>query len=164
MKRCENQIICVVVGLVFSSALVCPSMVGGTGAATLRKIAMNEEANIRVLWTVSEFHIGRKAEWGSEEAKRMLFKPLDVNSSSIVFDGQRCDEVTFSREEVNTAEYLEKQFQITPEELNLVNTTLTVVKTNCMLPGFKEYIRLPDRKLIVSIKGVLFVLEPVVNY
>ena len=124
----------------------------------------NVGVTMRVLWTVSAYHIGKSAVWGKTEAHNMLFKPLDINTSSITFDGQTCHDVTFETEIVDAAKYLVERYQTTPQTFNFEEKTLKVIKTNCCLPGFSEYMRLMDRRLIVPINGVLFVFEPAVNY
>ena len=121
-------------------------------------------ASVRVLWTVSAYHIGKSAVWGKTEAQDMLFEPLDISTSSITFDGQTCQDVTFESEIVDAAKYLAEGYQTTPQTFGFEEKTLRVIKTNCFLPGFSEYMRLMDRRLIVPINGVLFVFEPAVNY
>ncbi|MCF8055923.1 MAG: hypothetical protein K9K37_04700 [Desulfocapsa sp.] len=119
---------------------------------------------MRVLWTVTAYHIGQNSTWGEAEARRMLFKPLDISSSTITFDGQTCQDVTFTSELVDFEQYFTERHKMIPQELRLENETMKVIKTNCLIPGFQEYMRLSDRRLIVSIEGVLFVFEPKVNY
>ena len=119
---------------------------------------------MRVLWTVSAYHIGKSAVWGKTEAESMLFKPLDINTSSITFDGQTCHDVIFKGEIVDATQYLAEKFQTTPQTFGFEEKTLEVIKTKCCLPGFSEYMRLMDKRLIVPINGVLFVFEPAVNY
>lgn len=55
-------------------------------------------------------------------------------------------------------------FQVDPEIFDYSNPTLKVIRTNCHLEGFLEYIRLADRRLLVQIKGTLFIFTPVMNY
>lgn len=119
---------------------------------------------MRVLWTISAYHIGRNATWGKTKAENMLFKPLDINRSSITFNGETCHDVIFKREIVNAQQYLGERYQATSQILNYNENTLEVIKTNCRLPGFSEYMRLRDRRLIVQINGVLFIFDPMVNY
>ena len=38
------------------------------------------------------------------------------------------------------------------------------MKTSCDLPGFAEYLRLKDRRLIIQVNGVFFYFTPVVDY
>ncbi len=118
----------------------------------------------RVLWTVSTYKIGFGGEWGENEARSLLFKPLDIRSSSITFNGQTCQGISFSSEPVDTNKYLAERYQATPQMLDILEETIQVIKTDCRLPGFSEYIRLMDRRLIVWIEGVFFVFEPTVNY
>ena len=120
--------------------------------------------SMRVLWTVSGYVRGRAAALGDEEAGALLFKPLDIDDSVIVFDGKTCKGVKFEKEQVNTAAYLKGRWDITPQALGLNDPQLQVVKTNCDLPGFKEYMQLNDRRLIVPINGVFFFFEPAVAY
>lgn len=119
---------------------------------------------MRVLWTVSTYKIGFGGEWGENEARSMLFKPLDIRSSSITFNGQTCQGISFTSEIVDTNKYLSERYQTTPQMLDISEETIKVIKTDCRLPGFSEYIRLMDRRLIVWIEGVFFVFEPAVNY
>ena len=120
--------------------------------------------SIRILWTVAGYKTHLEGEWGENEAREMLFKPLDVTPSSITFSGQTCREITFSRESADAASYLSQRWSIAPQTLEISTKTVTVIKTDCRIPGFSEYIQLPDRRLIIQIKGVFFFLEPFVNY
>ena len=119
---------------------------------------------MRVLWTVSEYRLGTNAIWGNEEARKLLFKPLDIDANSITFDGKKCSNVTFKKETVKVKEYLDNFFHTTPQTLGIADETVEVIKTNCNLPGFAEYLRLRDRRLVIQINGVFFYLEPAVNY
>jgi hypothetical protein len=120
--------------------------------------------SMRVLWTVSEYRPGTNAAWGDNEARKLLFKPLDITTTTITFDGKKCSNVTFKRDTVKTKEYLDKFFHITPQMLNIADETVEVIKTDCNLPGFAEYLRLRDRRLVININGVFFYLEPKVDY
>jgi hypothetical protein len=120
--------------------------------------------SMRVLWTVSGYVFGKNPSWGEQEAKAFLFKPLDIKENEIVFSGQVCKDVTFQKETVDAAEYLADVWQTTPRTLGLDEQKLQVIRTNCDIPGFQEYMRLRDRRLIVPIKGVFFFFEPAVNY
>jgi hypothetical protein len=114
----------------------------------------------RVLWTVSAYKICNGAGWGENEARSLLFKPLDIGSSYITFNGRTCQGISFTSETFATDRYLSARYQTTPEILGILDETIQVIKTNCQLPGFSEYIRLTDRRLIVWIQGVFFVFEP----
>jgi hypothetical protein len=119
--------------------------------------------SMRVLWTVSGYVMGKTSIWGENEARSLLFKPLDINETGIVFEGRACGGVTFKRETVNAVEYLNKVWHITPETLGIHENELQVFKTDCDLPGFQEYIRLRDNRLIVPINGVFFFFAPAVT-
>jgi hypothetical protein len=108
--------------------------------------------------------VGENAVWGEEEARKLLFKPLEIDSSKITFDGRTCHDVMFEKEMVSVKEYLDRVYQMTPQSLGIEGDEVEVVKTNCTLPGFAEYMRLRDRRLIIHLKGVFFYFEPGVNY
>jgi hypothetical protein len=127
-------------------------------------LAGSEGVSMRVLWTVSKYKIGEKADWGEQEARRLLFKPLDMDATRITFDGQTCLDVTFEKETVKVKEYLERVYRTTPRSLGIEGEVMEVIRTNCRLPGFGEYMRLRDRKLIIHLHGVFFYFEPAVNY
>jgi hypothetical protein len=118
---------------------------------------------MRVLWTVAAYKIGPGGEWGENEARSLLFKPLDIGSSHITFNGQSCRDILFTRRIVDTDTFLTERYQATPQLLGIADKTIQVITTDCQLPGFSEYIRLADRRLIVWIKGVFFFFEPKVN-
>lgn len=119
---------------------------------------------MRVLWTLSEYKVGDGAVWGEEEARKLLFKSLDIDATQITFNGQTCRDVIFQREKVNTKEYVDRAYNTIPRALGIEQETVEVVKTNCDLPGFAEYMRLKDRRLIIYLNGVFFYFEPTVNY
>jgi len=135
------------------------------GAETGRIVAASNPngpggVSMRVLWTVSGYVFGKNPAWGEREAKAFLFKPLDMNETGIIFNDQVCKGVTFQKEIVNTTEYLAEVWQITPQTLDIDEQKMQVIKTNCDIPGFRQYMRLSDRRLIVPINGVFFFFEP----
>lgn len=163
--------------LVISFALGC----GSSGNASLKEErfmpAKNEVvpspaagkagsagAVMRVLWTISKYQIGHNALWGEKEARSMLFKPLDITATTITFDGKTCQDVTFNKEVLNTTEYLASAFRATPQELGIADDVVEVVKTNCDLPGFNQYICLKDRRLVIHLNGVFFYFDPNLDY
>ena len=120
--------------------------------------------SMRVLWTISKYKVGEGGLWGEEEARKMLFKPLDMDATKITFDGQTCSNVVFDRRMVNAKEYLVNVYRTTPQALGIEEELIEVAKTNCNLPGFAEYMRLKDRRIVIHLNGVFFYFEPVVNY
>ena len=118
--------------------------------------------SMRVLWTVSGYVFGKVPAMQEEEAKALLFKPLDITETEIIFSNRVCKGVTFQRETVNAAQYLDAVWQVTPQTFGIDAQKMQVIKTNCDIPGFQEYMRLSDRRLIVPIKGVFFFFEPAV--
>ena len=120
--------------------------------------------SMRVLWTVAGYKAGAGAAWSEDEARKMLFKPLDITATSIAFDGKVCREVLFEKEKVTAETYLDRTFHMTPQDLGISNGIMELVKTSCDLPGFAEYLCLPDRRIIIHIHGIFFYLEPAVAY
>lgn len=122
-----------------------------------------EGISMRVLWTVSGYVFGKASAMDEQEAKALLFKPLDIKETEIIFNGGICKGVTFQKEIVDTAQYLATIWQITPETLGIDEQKIQVITTNCDIPGFHQYMRLSDRRLIVPINGVFFFFEPAVT-
>lgn len=117
---------------------------------------------LRVLWTISSFFLGEDAEWSEEEAQKMLFKSLDIDSSSITFDGKRCADLISRTDTVESAAYLSSKYNITPHIISYNHEMLQVVKTNCHIEGFSEYMRLRDRRIVISLHGVFYIFDPAV--
>ena len=117
---------------------------------------------MRVLWTVSGYVCGKASAMDEQEAKALLFKPLDIKETEIIFNSRVCKGVTFQKEMVNTALYLADVWQITPQALGIDEQKIQVITTNCDIPGFHQYMRLSNRRLIVPINGVFFFFEPAV--
>ena len=120
--------------------------------------------SMRVLWTVTKYTIGKDALWGEKEARTMLFKPLNITATSITFDGKTCHGIIFNKERQKAKEYLESVFHTKPQMLGIAEEEVGVVKTNCNLLGFSEYLYLKDRRILIYLNGVFFYLEPAVNY
>jgi hypothetical protein len=120
--------------------------------------------SIRVLWRVADYKVGKSAVRGKEEAQKLLFKPLDIGSTYITFDGKTCRDIVFNKTNVKAGKYLDQAYCTSPQALGIGEDALEVVKTNCDLPGFAEYMRLKDSRLVIHIDGVFFYFEPAVNY
>lgn len=141
------------------------SIVNHDGDASLDTISDKQPMiSMRALWTVSGYVIGEHPAWGDSEAKALLFKPLDIDKSQIVFDGQVCSKVAFEETIVDTVEYLDEVWHVNSQSLGITDAKIYVSKTDCNIPGFDEYIRLSDGRLIVKINGIFFFLEPSVQY
>ena len=130
----------------------------------LLPFAVEGEASMRVLWRISEFKVGESAVWGQEEARTLLFMPLDIDATTIMFNGKICRDVIFEKTMVNAEEYLHRAHHTTPRAIGIEQAVVEMVKTNCNLPGFGEYMRLKDRSLIIHLNGVFFYFQPAVNY
>jgi hypothetical protein len=127
-------------------------------------IAVRSGVSMRVLWRVSGYKVTENGLWGEEEARELLFKPLDIDANKITFDGKTCRDIISKKEMVNAKEYLDRVYHTTPQALSIEDEEVEVVKTNCDLPGFEEYMRLRDRRLIIHLNGVFFFFKPAVNY
>jgi hypothetical protein len=127
---------------------------------------VNEGDSIRVGWTVNEYKLGTDALLREEEAREFLFKPLDidVNTAKITFNGQTCRNVIFETQQIASKEYLEKTYHTTPQAIGVRHEILEVINTNCDIPGFRQYVRLNDSRLIIYIKGIFFFFQPNINY
>ena len=115
---------------------------------------------MRVLWTVSSYVLGKGSSWSEKEAKTLIFKPLDITETSIIFNDRTCTGIKFDRELVNSGEYFSRKALVTQQELGITEEKVQVIRTTCDIPGFQEYIRLHDSRLIVPMNGVFFFFEP----
>ena len=119
---------------------------------------------LRVLWTVSEYKILDKSKISEHEAVAFLSKPLDINETSITFDGNTCSNIFFQKNEVDSKDYFLSHFNIMPHEIGIKDPILQVVNTSCNLPGFSEYLRLPNRQIVIFKNGIFLFFSPWVNY
>lgn len=143
----------------FGTSMIAPNAEGQSSPP-----AVSSGVSMRVLWRISEYKVGNNAVWGDEEARKLLFKTLDIEEAKITFDGRICRDIIFKKEMINAKKYLDRVYSTTPLTLGIDNETVEVIKSNCELPGFAEYMRLKDRRLVIHINGVFFFFEPVVNY
>lgn len=117
----------------------------------------------RVLWTVSKYVLGKDFTGNEDDAKAMLFKELDIEDTQIIFGKDVCDAVSFDESTVKTADYLEEKWNETPEHLGIDSEEIKVIKTQCSLFGFQEYMRLDDGQLVVPYNGVFYFFEPAIS-
>jgi hypothetical protein len=160
--------------LITSFVFGCGSTMIASNAERNYTVSINERTSsrpmgrggvsMRALWTVSKYTIGKNALWGDKEARAMLFKPLDITATTITFDGKTCRGVIFKKETLKAKEYLDSAFHTDPQTLGIAEEVVEVMKTNCDLPGFAEYLRLKDRRLVIYLHGIFFYLEPAVHY
>lgn len=120
--------------------------------------------SIRVLWTINRYVILDKSKVSETEAQAFIFKPLDISEDSITFDGNTCSNVTFIEHDVNAKDYLLSNFHTEPQDIGIDDSSFKLVRTSCDLPGFSEYFRLHNRKIVVIRNGVFLFFSPRVNY
>lgn len=122
--------------------------------------------SMRVLWTINEYRLSPDALMSEAMARAYLFKPLDIDqeASQITFAGQACQDVVFQMREMSSTDYFKRAFHITPNAIGVPEEKVQVFNTNCNIPGFSEYVRLNDSRLIVSIQGVFFFFNPRVTF
>ena len=94
------------------------------------------------------------------------FAHIDLFSGgdSISYGGQSCKGVNFETTVVNAKRHLTTRYGVDPEFLSIGNDQLTVIKTDCDLPGMNEFMKLHNGRLLVFIEGVFIFLEPDVIY
>lgn len=89
---------------------------------------------------------------------------LFSGGDSISVGGRRCESVSFDISRIAARPYLAMRYGIEPELLSVSSNELIVIKTDCDLPGMREFMRLDARRLIVFIDGVFWLFEPDVLY
>ena len=151
-------------GLILLAIITGCGSVGSSKNSTGNTSDNPDGVSVSVKWTVSDYVFGKVSAWGKQDADALLFKSLDITETEINFDGRSCSDVNFAEETVKPEEYLITVWKITPQELSIDSPELQVIKTNCGIPGFNEYMRLGTGRLIVPIKGVFFFFDPLVAY
>ncbi len=151
-----------IISISFSSAELDRNSMKNTEPSSASDL--NKGVSMRILWTVAGFKIGKKAIWGEDEANKFLFKPLDIDDNRITFDGRTCSNIAFKKKIVSTKKYLSQTYRLTPQDIGIEDKFVEVIRTNCSLEGFKEYMRLKDRRLVIHINGVFLFFEPAVAY
>ena len=153
-----------------SSAIACLALAsvlwGGTDMTGTNsgKGFDSSSAGLKVLWTVLDYKRTDNATWTENEAKGMLFKPLYIDKTSITFGSDKCENIYFKIKEVKASEYLERIYKVDPQWLGITDDPVKLIQTNCDIPGFSEYIRLKDRRLVIFLNGIFFFLELNVVY
>jgi hypothetical protein len=98
----------------FGTTMFVTNAEGGSPALKIERLpsppAVGHGVSMRVLWTVAEYKVGGNAVWREEEAHKLLFKPLDITATTIMFDGKKCNNVMFNKEMVNAKEYIDRTF------------------------------------------------------
>ena len=117
----------------------------------------------RVLWRISKYVLGENFTGNEDDVKAMLAKELDIEDTKIIFGKDVCDAVSFDESTVKTADYLEEKWHETPEHLGIDFEEIKIIKTQCSLFGFQEYMRLGDGQLVVPYDGVFYFFEPAVS-
>jgi hypothetical protein len=136
---------------------------GAPAARTATPAGQAEAASMRPLWSVSGYHLGQGAGIPEQEARSQLFKALDLTQGEITFDGRRCRTGALQRRKVDPARFLPLAWRVTPEELGIAEREIEVVRTECALPGFREYLRLQGNRLVIRVEGVFYFFDPVWN-
>jgi len=129
-------------------------------------IALEEDrTNMRVLWTISDYVLSTNFAGQEADAKGMIFTPLDMTDTQIIFSDEMCIDTVFVEESVVLSEYLTNTWQETTLSLGIESEKEgTLIRTNCELFGFREYLRLIDGRLIVPYNNVFYFFEPNVIY
>jgi len=166
-----NRLMAIWYGFLFIiiNAIFC-SLVTHDGALAQSPLAPNQAKEssgetLKVLWSSSSFYLLEKdSPLKSAEIKKLLFKPLYIDSHSITFNGATCHDVVFQKKTVDSLSYMQERFQIAPEAIHYSQPALKVISTNCTLEGFSEYLHLFDLRVVIKRDGALLIFEPVLNY
>jgi hypothetical protein len=111
-------------------------------------------------WVASRYVIGQTAAMDSAQAAAIVSQPVEILAKEIQFQGQVCTNLVTQAETVKTMDYLAETWKATPEMLSIQQADLKVIKTNCDIPGFQEYMLLDGGKLMIGLDGVFFEFVP----
>jgi len=127
-------------------------------------IELEEDRNsMRVLWNIADYFKSDNFNGDEADAKARIFEPLDVTETQIIFSDKMCTDVVFVEESVFLSEFLPNYWDLTPQTLGVEDVNeATVVRTNCSLFGFSEFLRLSDGRLIVPFNDVFYLFNPTV--
>lgn len=125
---------------------------------------MMEANRLRPMWIIRDYKLTPHSQWEAKDAQQWLFKSVEITSEAIRFDGQTCLRPQLNAEPISRNDFIAWTGGITPEDLKAPAGKLELVNTGCNIDALDQYIRLPDRRLVIQSHKVLFVLEPNVNY
>lgn len=169
-KNIERAPYIIAIGLLIAIFFISPAASAKRPSSDVENYAGNMSKTLqtgetmRVLWTVSSYQKTKNATSEDSEARKLLFQPLDITPSSISFNGQTCVDISFSSKVFDTEDYFHKHFAISPLLIDYNDNKIEVIQTTCTIPGFSEYIRLRDRRLVVDIDGILYIFIPNISY
>lgn len=141
------------------------SQSGGSELSRTQSVSERPEGiTARSTWRVTDRKPRPYGSGGSITgmSSRMGFMDIDIFSGgdSISFGSKSCKGVRFEASIVDAKSYLTARYAVDTAFLGIADAELTVVRTNCNLPGMSEFIRLNDRRLVVLIDDVFYFLEP----
>jgi hypothetical protein len=120
--------------------------------------------SVQALWRVEGYIQGPDATMPPAEILAYQGRQLDMDDTSITFAGKTCTGITFNRHRTDTPTYFSEKLHIHQDDISYPSPTIGVIRTNCALEGFAEFIRLDDRRLLVTVQGVIFILMPNIIY
>lgn len=123
-----------------------------------------EGQQLRPMWTISDYKLTLRSQWGAKEAQQWLFKTLEITPEAVRFNGKTCLQPKFTQEPMDRSDFESWTGGISAADLKVPEGTLDHVKTSCQIDALDQYVRLPDGRLVIQIHKVIFVLEPNVNY
>lgn len=111
-------------------------------------------------WTASSYVLESGTTVTDAQAQALLDKPLQITTTALTFDGQTCQSLNLQSETVRTADFVPASWRTSGEVLGIDDEEILVLRTNCSVPGFGEYVRLQDDRLVVKMPGVFVFFTP----
>jgi hypothetical protein len=109
------------------------------------------------LWMSSGNIPGPVSAMSAADIDATMQKSADIYKDKIDFNGQSCPVSGYTITSQDAATYFQNMYQATLQQLGLSYQNVEVIKTNCSIPGFGEFVRTPENTLLVNIDGVFFV-------
>jgi hypothetical protein len=83
---------------------------------------------------------------------------IDIRKDKITYKGQTCSVSGYTIKAQDTVQYFQTKYKVAANLFGL-EKTVEVIKTNCTIPGFGEFVRSSADNLIINLDGVFFILN-----
>jgi hypothetical protein len=110
------------------------------------------------IWKSSGNIPGPVSAMSAADIDAIMQKTTDIRQDKIDFAGQTCPVTHYTITSQDSASYFQDSYKTSLQQIGIDYPTIEVIKTDCTLPGFGEFVRTPENTLLVDIDGVFFVL------
>ena len=131
------------------------------------EITVNRNAEVQlptaVSWDIFTHYASPIAALSEAEATARYGTPITITADSITFGDQTCTDLTYSGEYLLAGNYFDTFYQFSSQTIYIEpQTPIAIIRTNCDIPGFGEFISLDQgyEQLFINQDGVFYPLYP----